>query len=100
MDNAFGTREVWKYRLSFGTQWQAIEIPGLARSGWTNSTPVVYVDEQLGMPAIWALVNPTDPPQVREFCVRGTGSPIPDDAIYRGSYQSGPLVWHVFERSA
>lgn len=56
---------------------------------------------QMGEPVIWALVNPNEECEERNFCIKGTGHPIQyddfDENIFIGTIQSGALVWHLFE---
>ncbi len=53
-------------------------------------------------PCIWALVNTEEGKTVRRmFRVYGTGRPIKEpleSLTYIGTVQTGPFVWHVFER--
>ena len=57
---------------------------------------------QTGIPVIWAVVNPENESEKRQFCIRGTGhldhSGKIDDDIYIGTVQTGTLVWHLFEQ--
>lgn len=51
---------------------------------------------------LWAMSNTDESRKVRRmFRVYGTGRPIeedPADLDYIGTVQTGPVVWHVFER--
>jgi len=51
---------------------------------------------------LWAMSNTDESRKVRRmFRIYGTGKPIeedPADLDYIGTVQTGPVVWHVFER--
>ena len=51
-------------------------------------------------PVMWFLVEPDTgkPMELRTFTTYGTGRPIDPGSEYRGTWQEGPFVWHVFER--
>lgn len=46
---------------------------------------------------IWVLLDPDQPTEKRVFKVRGTGHIVGETEIYVGTWQSGPLVWHLFD---
>ena len=52
---------------------------------------------------LWAMSNTDESRKVRRFFrIYGTGRPIeedPADLDYIGTVQTGPFVWHVFERT-
>lgn len=81
-------QRIWKWPLALSDN-QAIDMP--------EDAMVLFVADQGGSPTIWTRNSPDAPSRRRNFCVRGTGHPIPDGAEYHGSCQSGPFVWHVFE---
>lgn len=58
---------------------------------------VLKVDMQDGKPTLWALVDDTYTTETRRFLLRGTGHPVPDDVMHRGTFFDGPFVWHLFE---
>ena len=51
---------------------------------------------------LWAMSNTDESGKVRRmFRIYGTGKPIeedPADLDYIGTVQTGPVVWHIFER--
>lgn len=51
---------------------------------------------------LWAMSNTDESRKVRRmFRIYGTGKPIeedPADLDYIGTVQTGPFVWHIFER--
>jgi hypothetical protein len=51
-------------------------------------------------PCIWALVDPDAAPQLRRLQWIGTGHDASslDDAHYLGTVQTGPYVFHLFDR--
>ncbi len=62
---------------------------------------VLTVQEQNGEACVWALVNPNNDIQPREFYLAGTARACDavDGATYIDTFQlqSGELVWHLFE---
>lgn len=54
---------------------------------------------QHGVPTIWAIVDTDDVVELRRFHIFGTGHELPDEdrCAYVGTYQDGPMVWHLFE---
>jgi len=80
-------KKVWKFPISRGTNH--IVMPADAE--------VVHVDMQDNAPMLWALVDPAAKRKERCFRIYGTGHGIRDNAKHVGSWQKGPLVWHLFE---
>ena len=59
---------------------------------------ILSIQEQNGVPCIWAVVDPEAPFEKRRFYVRGTGHPMPDPPWhFLATVQFGPLVFHFFE---
>ena len=63
---------------------------------------ILTVQEQHGGAQVWALVNPDNPTETRNFRLAGTGHPIkesPDTLNYIGTFQlaGGNFIGHVFE---
>ncbi len=63
---------------------------------------ILTVQEQHGEAQVWALVNPDNPTETRNFRLAGTGHPIeenPDTLDYIGTFQlaGGSFIGHVFE---
>lgn len=50
-----------------------------------------------GGTCLWALVDPDKLPELRHIAVTGTGTPVPDGVIHRGSLTDGIFVWHIWE---
>ena len=86
-------KTIWKYELKL----QAIttlELPTGAR--------VVHVAEQEDRPQLWALVDPSAPPEPRSFQTLATGEEFDDskvEHVYLGSFltHGGVFVGHVVE---
>ncbi len=79
---------IHKYQLQGRTE---IEMPDCAL--------VLSAQLQKGIPCIWALVDTEKPMEKRTFEMFGTGQPIDPkpDMVFIGTFQDGPLVWHVAE---
>lgn len=61
---------------------------------------ILTVQMQGEQPCLWALVNPSNSPDLRDFRIFGTGHPVPEDVgPYIGTFQlhGGALVFHMFE---
>lgn len=85
-------RHIWKYPV--GTDYFSVRMPGGAR--------VLSVDVQDGAVFMWALVDPDDFEEAREFVTFGPAHPLPDDAEdfdFIGTFllHGGGLVFHLFE---
>ena len=84
-------KTIWKQQLAI-TDTQIISVPGGSR--------FLTVQMQNGVPCIWYIVDTEESGRSQyEFTTVGTGNPI-DELIgnYLGTYQKGPLVFHVFYR--
>lgn len=62
---------------------------------------ILHVDDQYGMPTLWAQVDPTAQTSTIKLVVRGTGQPFQgNEGKHIGTFQqfegAGVLVWHVF----
>jgi hypothetical protein len=82
---------VWKYPLTVRDE-QFIEMP--------QSSRVLHIDTQNGVPCLWALVDDQRPKLRRRVLMYGTGHPITGPvADHLGSFllDSGALVFHVFD---
>lgn len=78
-------KQIWKYRFN-----SEIKMPLDAR--------VLTIQKQDGEPTIWALVNPNNELEVRNFTIVGTGNSFDDtNHKYIGTFQDSPFVWHLFE---
>ena len=63
---------------------------------------ILTVQEQHGEPQIWALVNPENVIETRNFCLAGTGHSIEENEEnlnYIGTFQlyNGDFIEHLFE---
>ncbi len=84
-------RSIWKYELSV-TDVQVIQMP--------EGAELLCVQNQRGVPCVWALVETSRPKIMREIHIFGTGRPC--DSFkegYVGTFQlrNGDLVFHVFD---
>lgn len=80
---------IWKYQL-FEPR-TCLMMPQGAR--------ILTMQEQAGVPTLWAAVNPTAPLEKREFATVGTGHSFnPRGMEYIATWFQGPFVWHLFER--
>lgn len=79
---------IWKFPLAV-TDEQVIMMPEFSKP--------LTVQMQGKTPTLWALVNPDRKMTPRNFYTFGTGHPVSSSALaYIGTYQTGPLVFHVF----
>jgi hypothetical protein len=82
------TKQIWKYPLNGIIS--NVEIP--------MDAEILTVQLQNGQPTIWALVNPKNELESRNFTIVGTGNPFDDtNHQYIGTFQIEPFVWHLFE---
>ena len=61
---------------------------------------ILTVQIENSRPQIWALVNPENPTETRNFCLAGTGNPMNEkNLIYIGTFQASneSFIWHLFE---
>lgn len=83
-------RTIWKWSLAL-TDVQALQIPRGAK--------LLSVQMQGELPQLWALVDPSEPRDMRTIRIIGTGHPIDEHpGEYVGTFQmrDGALVFHVF----
>ena len=81
-------KTIWKYPVSVGSFM--LTMP--------RGAEILDVQMQGAEPVLWALVTPAAGQQERSFVVYGTGDEIAPAALFhRGTFQMGPLVWHLFE---
>lgn len=82
-------KTIWKYPLAV-TDFNSVSMPVGAK--------VLSVQMQHGNPTLWAIVNPAESLEIRHFLTVRTGHELPENAgDFYGTYQFGPLVFHVFE---
>lgn len=88
-------KTIWKYELEI-RDTQFIKMP--------KDANVLSVQTQGGMPVLWVLVNPANPPEEKCFEIVGTGNLVYCDMgttrDFIGTFQmsNGLSVWHLFER--
>ena len=81
-------KAVWKFTFSV-TDEIVIDMQAGAE--------IVHVGVQHDVPCVWALVDPAAPAVRRTFALFGTGHPVAGGLVHRGSFQTPPFVWHLFE---
>jgi hypothetical protein len=85
-------KTIWKFPFDTVDRF-AIDMPKEAQ--------IMSVQEQVGQPCIWALVDPVATKERRNFAVFGTGNDVPLETTcgFIGTYQlhSGAMVFHLFE---
>lgn len=81
-------KRIYKYALDL-TDRQTVNMPGAAK--------LLTVQMQNGVPCLWALVEPVEPDAPRMIQIFGTGHDASDAGTYIATFQTGPLVFHVFE---
>lgn len=90
-------KQIWKFVLNRADR-QTIKMP--------HGAHVISVQMQKtgpyelhGTPCLWAIVEPNEEKEDREFLFIGTGHDFDEEdaSVYIGTIQDGPLVWHVFE---
>lgn len=86
-------RTIWKFPLAV-MDAQPIRMPKGAK--------ILTVQRQGEGACLWAMVDSGHDTELRVFEIHGTGNPIAVEMgieqKYIGTFQSPPLVWHVFER--
>lgn len=85
---------IWKYQVN----------PKITKFNMPKGAEILTVQNQNGIPCIWALVNPENEEEERYFEVFGTGHDVPVDIGIERKYintfqlEGGSLVFHLFER--
>lgn len=88
-------KTIWKFQFQVSEFWGVepliIEMP--------KDAEFLCVQEQMGKPCIWVMVDPDAKKETRYFEIRGTGHSVGRVGKYLGTWQStgGLLVWHLFE---
>jgi hypothetical protein len=83
-------KKIWKWTLQPGKT--TIEMP--------KDAEILTVQTQFHEPQLWALVDPGNNIEIREFITVGTGHSIEKElGKYIGTFQlhNGSLVFHAFE---
>lgn len=83
------TRRIWKYEIPVDDQDHQIPFWPIHVAAKSDDHAVVVV---------WCEVELADgeQPATEAHRVFGTGHPLPDGASHRGTVQSGPFVWHLY----
>jgi hypothetical protein len=83
---------IWKFPLPDIIDTQEVEMP--------RGAMILTIQLQDGVPTMWAIVNAQSAPVKIPVHIRGTGQPLdlppPPMAVWIGTIQMGPLVWHYF----
>lgn len=81
---------IWKYEIPIADEFN-LHMPQYAE--------ILSVQVQNGVPCLWAEVLPDQPVKAQLFYLYGTGHPIPSGRSQKfvGTFQTGPLVFHVFK---
>ena len=88
MSNPF---TIWKFPLAI-TDIQEAEMP--------HGAKILHVDNQDGIPTMWAEVDTRQVMVKRIIAVVGTGNPMSDAAAmgnHVGSVLMPPFVWHIYD---
>lgn len=87
------TKAVWKYHVPFPCDYFALTMPRGAQP--------LDVQIQGDNFCMWALVDPKEPQEDREFRLCGTGHPIAETLCrHIATIQDGrDFVWHIFDLS-
>lgn len=85
--------KVFKYPVPVEDRF-SLDLPQGAR--------ILTVQEQNSKPQIWAIVNPENPTEIRNFRLAGAGHPIEENEknlSYIGTFQlyNGNFIGHLFE---
>lgn len=79
----------------------SIPIQGYFHLQMPKDAKILSFQIQMGEPVIWALVNPGEECEQRDFSIKRTGIPIQyddfDKNIFIGTIQMGALSRHLFE---
>ena len=78
---------IWKYELGIVDE-QTITLP--------VNYELLALQMQNNTPCIWVLVDTESPQKDIKLVTYGTGHTILNHSTYIGTYQTGPLVFHVF----
>ncbi|OGM08844.1 hypothetical protein A2Z67_02445 [Candidatus Woesebacteria bacterium RBG_13_36_22] len=94
-------KTIWKYKLSLDNS-NDISVPYASQNIRIPIRSVILdVQEQRGIPCLWALVEDTNKIVERHIRIYGTGHKIDqfDQHVYIGTFQFHDygLVFHVFE---
>ncbi|WP_425258476.1 DUF7352 domain-containing protein [Rubrivivax sp. RP6-9] len=80
---------IWKFRLRHGTGEQSVEMPAGSR--------LLTVQEQDGLPTLWAICDEGAASVRRKLWAYGTGDAMVRTWPYIATFQSGRSVVHYFD---
>ncbi len=91
-------KAIYKYPIPMDKVFFALELPYKAEilAFQFQGIPGTHAAQ----PVIWALIDKNTVTELRQFAIRGTGTPMNDwrsSDIYIGTVQIPPFVWHLFE---
>ncbi len=58
---------------------------------------ILKIDMQDDVPCMWIFIDTDLEVKSRKFEIYGTGHPVDDGRVYRGTFFQNMFVWHVFE---
>ena len=82
---------IWKFPIEIARREQTICVPQYAQLLHVGLDPD-------GTSCIWFQVEPNKARVDFNVAVVGTGHPVPTDGVYRGTFNQGPFVWHVYTK--
>ena len=86
-------KTIWKFKIEI--------TDGIIRVNLPKGSEILSFQCQHDVPTIWALCDPEEENEEREFCIYGTGHNISDieNKRFIGTAQQfgGGLIWHLFE---
>lgn len=88
--DSLATKTIWKIQI--GPDTKSFELPA--------GSKMLSVNTQHGVPCIWALVGPDEPPSNVKIHIAATGQDLPKNlGPFLGTFLVGNdnLVFHVFE---
>lgn len=83
--------KIYKYPIQIAGP-QELKMP-------RGMTPLHVGLDPIGVPCIWAKVEPESEIHGYTVWVCGTGHDAPEDFLHIGTFIQGPFVWHVFMKT-
>lgn len=81
--------KIWKFGILLEPEFSR-EIP--------EGAEFLALQLQGSIPTMWFKVDPSSPARERKFFVVGTGHEFDGSNLYLGTFQTGPYVWHLFQK--
>lgn len=81
-------KTIYKYPLANTLAPQKIKIPACAK--------FLHFQDQDGVLTAWFEVNPEASMVERTYVIFGTGRTVSKDAVWQGTCQQGPYMWHLY----